>query len=348
MPLKNPVDPHSLRRVHARLLSAVVLGLVTLAAHAGLGLQRIITLPEIRGQLGGLALDRVHQRVFVAATGSGGLLAVDVHSGEIVDQVTGLERPRTVVYLPDNRLAVSDSSSGVIGLYDANTLNLQSSLIVGQRAGALCSDDAAGQLYFGYGRGSQHDIAVLNDRGKLRAQLPAPGIPRGLVLDPVTHRLYAGFSELNGVVVFDVARQSRIATWTLDAPAAATFPMALDEAGNRLFVGGRSGDQIAVIDTQTGRLLQNIPAPGDAATLDFDSEHRELYVPGGIGQLAVYKEDNRGLLHEVERIPTRHGARNGLLDPESGRYYLAVPAFAGKPAEVRVYLIVEPSGGEGS
>jgi DNA-binding beta-propeller fold protein YncE len=203
-------------------------------------------------------------------------------------------------------------------------------------------------LYFGYGRDLQHEIAVLDERGKLRAQLPAPGIPRGLVLDPLTHRLYAGFSELNTVVVFDVANESRIASWTLDAPAAATFPLALDQAGNRLFVAGRSGDQIAVIDSQTGRLLQNIAAPGDAATLAFDPAHRELYVPGGIGQLAVYKEDDRGLLHEVERIPTRHGARSGLLDPESGRYYLAVPAYAGKPAEVRVYLVVEPSAGVGS
>lgn len=321
---------------------------MTATAHADLGLQRIITLPGIRGQLGGLALDRAHQRVFVAATGSGGLLTVDLHDGRIIDQVSGLERPRTVVYLPDNRLAVSDSISGVIGFYDADTLDLQSSLIVGHRAGALCSDGATAQLYFGYGRGSQHDIAVLDNRGKLRAQLPAPGIPRGLVLDPLTHRLYAGFSELNAVVVFDVTNRNRIATWTLDTPAAATFPMALDEAGKRLFVAGRSGDQIGVIDSQTGRLLQNIAAPGDAATLAFDPAHRELYVPGGIGQLAVYKEDDRGLLHEVERIPTRHGARSGQLDPESGRYYLAVPAYAGKPAEIRVYLIVEPSAGTGA
>lgn len=329
------------------LLGGVLLGLLVSSAHAELGLQRVITLPGVQGQFGQLALDAAHQRLFVTVTGSSRLLAIDLEKDRISNQLTGLDTPSGVVYLPDGRVAVSGDSNGAISFYAAATFALRGSLIFGSEAGALELDPDSKQVYLGYGREQHGGIAVINDKGKPLDQMPVAGHPRGLAVDPLARRLYVGFPESNAVAVYDLADHMQIADWSLGAGDGATYPLALDGDGKHLFIGGRSGDEIAVLDTQSGKVLQTISAPGDVAVMSFDPHQRELYVPGGIGQLATYTEAADGLLHEIGRIPTRHGAHSGLLDAGSGRYYLAVPASAGKPAEIRVYLVIEPAAAQG-
>ncbi|HEX5340400.1 MAG TPA: hypothetical protein VFX47_05925 [Gammaproteobacteria bacterium] len=348
MIVKKPraVDCHSLVR-RGPLLWAALICLLAPAAHAGLGLHRIIVLPEVRGQFGRLALDTAHQRLFVPVTGSDSLLAVDLEKGVISNRLKGLNAPRDTVFLPDGQVAVSDGGNGAISFHDAATLQPRGTLIFGSDASALQLDPESGNLYLGYGRKQQSGIAVIGSDGKLRAQLPMPDHPQGLVLDTRAQRLYVSFAALNGIAVFDLTDGKLIANWSLGEMAGTNYPLALDADGKRLFVGGRRGDEIAVLDTQSGKLLQNIAAPGDTDALNFDARNHELYASGGIGQLAVYVESADGLLHELDRIATRRGARSGLLDAGSGHYYLAVPASAGKPAEIRIYLVInQPADGE--
>lgn len=344
MSINNPAGTTantSIRLRHGVSLLCALLCLTVFAAHADLALQRVITLPDVRGQFGQLALDPAGGRLFVAVTGSNRLLAVDLKQDRITGQVTGLDGPQGVIYLPDDWVAISGSGSGVISFYTATALALRGSLIFGADAGALCFDPDAKRLYFGYGREQRAGIAEIGTDGKPLAQLSVPDQPEGMVVDPSQHRLYAGFGELNSIAVFDLAAGKQLANWSLGEGENASYPLALDADGKRLFVGGRSGDEMAVLDTQSGKLLQNIAAPGEITTLSFDPHNRELYAPGGIGQLAIYSEGADGLLHVVGRMPTRRGAHSGVLDTDSGRYYLAVPASAGKPAEIRVYLVID-------
>jgi DNA-binding beta-propeller fold protein YncE len=323
------------------MLGAALLGLAVSAAHAELGLQRVITLPGVRGQFGQLALDTTHQRLFVTVTGSSRLLAIDLKKNVISNQLTGLDTPSGVVYLPDGRVAVTGDSNGAISFYTAATLALSGSLIFGSEAGAACFDPVSNQIYLGYGREQHGGVAVIGADGKPLTQLPTTGYPRGLVVDSLARRLYLGFSASNAIAVFDLTDNKQIADWSLGAGDGATYPLILDGDGKYLFIGGRSGDEIAVLDTRSGKVLQTISAPGDVAAMSFDPQHRELYVPGGIGQLAIYTETAGGLLHEIGRIPTRHGARSGLLDADTGHYYLALPATRAEPAAIQVYLVID-------
>ncbi|HEX6550429.1 MAG TPA: YncE family protein [Gammaproteobacteria bacterium] len=349
MPVKKSVqsDAHCRVRTARRALIPVAfsLWLAASSAYADLGLQRVISLPGVRGQIGGLALDNAHQHLFVAVTGGNRVLAIDLGQGKIINQITGLNGPGEVTYLPDGRLAINCRNSGTISFYDATTLNLNASVIFGDSAGALRFDPISKKLYFGYARTAQNGIAVVDNDGKPLTQLTVADKPQGLAVDATAGRLYVGFPDLNAITVFDLHDDKPLATWSLGSGDGASYPLELDGDGKRLFIGGRNGDEIAVLDTQTGKQLQAIAAPGDEKVLSFNARDRELYVPGGTGQLAIYREDAEGLLHEVGRILTRHGARNGLFDAESGRYYLAVPANQSGPAEIRVYLVVDRASG---
>lgn len=324
---------------------AFALSLAASSAYADLGLQRVISLPGVRGQIGGLTLDGAHQRLFVTLTGVNSVLAVDLGQGKVINQITGLNGPVDVTYLQDGRLAINCRNSGTVSFYDAVTRKLKGSLIFGNSAGALRFDPESKKLYFGYARKARNGIAVIGDDGKPLTQFTVADEPLGLAVDATAGRLYVGFPNLNAVTVFDLKDDKPIATWSLGSGDGASYPLELDGDGRRLFIGGRSGDEIAVLDTQTGKLLQAIAAPGDEKVLSFNAQDRELYVPGGTGQLAIYREDAGGLLHEVGQIRTRHGARSGLFDTETGRYYLAVPANQSGPAEIRVYQVVDQTSG---
>ncbi|HET7922093.1 MAG TPA: hypothetical protein VFM15_05005, partial [Gammaproteobacteria bacterium] len=254
-------------------------------------------------------------------------------------ETDALIEPRDVVFLPDGRVAVSSLGSGAISFYDARTLEPRGSLVFGSAAGALRFDADVARMYFAYGRERHGGIAILDTDGTLHAQVPLHDLPQGLLPAAAAHRLYASFAALNRIVVFDTATRERVADWSLGSTPGTNYPLALNADGTHLFVAGRQGDEITVLDTGTGRELQDIAAPGGVGSMQFDARTHELYVAAGVGELVVYEEDADGVLHERSRIATRRGARTGLLDTAAGRYYLALPAGKQGPAEIRVYRV---------
>ena|SRR5437667_11101408 len=66
--------------------------------------------------------------------------------------------------------------------------------------------------------------------------------------------------------------------------------MALDEDEHRLFVGCRKPAQVAVIDTNSGKIVAQLDCVGDTDDLFYDAALRRLYVSGGEGFLSVFQE----------------------------------------------------------
>src|SRR5690349_18240892 len=74
--------------------------------------------------------------------------------------------------------------------------------------------------------------------------------------------------------------------------AAANFPMALDEANHRLFIGCRKPAKLLVLDTTTGDTLASIDIVGDTDDLWYDAPARRLYITGGEGCITVIEQTN--------------------------------------------------------
>ena len=320
-----------------------VLGLVFLCspalASAGLGLHRVIPLPGVRGEFGGMALDKAHQRLFVSVTGRDALLAVDLGSGALTSEISDLDYPRSVAYLPaSRRIAISNYGSGELDFYDAVSLEPDGSITFGGEAGSLVNDDASGRIYFGYGKGHASGIGIVNGSGRPLMQLPLDSHPAGLVLDADSGRLYVNLPASREIAVFDVTNGRRLATWELGVRSGANHVIALDAAGNRLFVATRSPGRLLVLDARSGRVLQSLLAPGDVGSLSYNAVGRELYAADGVGKVVTYRDSRKARLVESGEIRTARGARTALFDPDSGRYFLAVPARRHGVAEIRVYL----------
>jgi hypothetical protein len=137
------------------------------------------------------------------------------------------------------------------------------------------------------------------------------------------------------IAVVDRAKAAVVASWPVEARD--NFPMALDGGHHRLFVATRKPAKLLVYDTESGRAVASLDAPGDADDVFYDSAKRRIYISGGEGAIGVFRQSDADRYEAIAKISTASGARTSLFVPDLGRLYLAVPHRGAQRAEIRVY-----------
>jgi len=140
----------------------------------------------------------------------------------------------------------------------------------------------------------------------------------------------------NLVVAISLSQMKVMNQWTRESPTA-NFPMALDPAGHRVFVGYRHPAKLLVLDGGTGKELGLSPMTGDADDLYYDAATQEVLISGGAGSISIFHEQGQQGFSEIAKIPTRSGARTSLLIPQLHLFVVAARAAAGKDAALLVY-----------
>ncbi len=189
-------------------------------------------------------------------------------------------------------------------------------------------------LYVGYGEGA---LGVADPRGgKVTGRIPLDAHPESFQLEKSGPRIFVNVPNAGHIAVID--RERRVVTdkWPVTG-AAANFPMALDEAGHRLFVGCRKPARVLVFDTRTGKATGQFDCAGDTDDLFYDEARKRLYVSGGEGVLDAFGAAG-GNFVLLKKIQTAPGARTSLFVPDLSRLFLAVPHRGNQRAEVRVYV----------
>lgn len=138
------------------------------------------------------------------------------------------------------------------------------------------------------------------------------------------------------IEVIDGIRRSVLGRWPVSEED--NFPMALDEANKRLFVGVWKPAQLLVIDTETGKQVAAGDIAGKTDDLFYDSARRRVYVLTSKQFLEVFEQRNADQYDRVARYPIPPGSQTGLFVSEWGKLFVAVPAQGEQNAEVRVYL----------
>jgi len=138
------------------------------------------------------------------------------------------------------------------------------------------------------------------------------------------------------IAVVDRNALKVIATWPVTS-AKANFPMALDEANHRMFVGCRRPAKVLVYDTTTGKEVASFDIVGDTDDLFYDVARKRLYVSGGEGYIDVFQQQDGNRFARLARVATAAGARTSLFVPDQNRLYLAVPHRGSQKAEIRIY-----------
>jgi DNA-binding beta-propeller fold protein YncE len=315
------------------LLSAVV----SMGQEVGpLLLEKEIALPGVEGRIDHFSVDVPGEHLFIAALENGSVEIVDTRQGKRTAEIKGLEEPQGVYYdSKTGRLYVATGGDGKLRIYDEKSLTVRETLEFGGDADNVRYDQQTGDIWVGYGNGG---IGIVSTTGKNVGSVALGTHPESFQFDKNGDRVYVNVPKQFSVAVIDKKKRAAVAKWGLGG-SFANYPMALDDADRRLFVGCRLPARLVVLDTTSGRVVTSMPTVGDADDVFYDSGRRLVYVIGGEGAVEVLRQRDSDHYERAGRITTAPGARTGLFVPAYNRIFVAAPHRGPHPARVLVYEV---------
>ena len=317
------------------LLAIGLLAAMCAEAAPPLELESSIALPGVKGRIDHLAADVKSHRLFVAALGNDTVEVVGTQRNQR-ETLRGFGQPQGVLYLAGpNRLFVANGQANRVDIVDAGTLSVVKRIEDMPDADNVRYDPVARKVLVGYGSGALRFIDPAT--GEQGSDIRLPGHPESFQVESGGTRAFVNVPEAHAVVVVDRQKGSVVARWPL-SNASANFPMALDEAGHRLFVGSRSPAVLLVYDTESGKEVARVETGGDADDIFYDARRKRIYVVCGEGRVDVIRQEADAYAVESS-VSSSPRARTGLFVPEEDRLYVAAPAAGSSPARVLVYRV---------
>ena len=311
-----------------------------IAAHAQektLKLKQTIPLPGVEDRIDHFALDASGERLFVCALGNNTVEVLDLRKGERIRSITGLGAPQGIVYIPElDRLFVANDKGGLCKIYDGKSFQTVGELNFKDDADNVRYDNAAKKIYVGFGSGG---IAIVNaPDGKQIGSVKLSAHPEAFELEKNGKRIFVNVPNSRHVAVIDREKGEVVTTWKTDL-AFGNFPMALDEANHRLFVGCRLPSKLVVLNTESGEVAAKIDISGDPDDLFYDSKRHRIYAICGAGKIDIIEQPDPNTYAASAKVNTADGARTGLFVSEGDTLFVAVPHRGSQKAEVRAYHV---------
>jgi hypothetical protein len=325
------------------LLREMTLLLAVLSAVSSMGqdvrpllLEKEIPLLGVEGRIDHFSVDVPGQRLFIAALENGSVEVLDTRQGERTREIKGLEEPQGVYYdSKAGRLYVATGGDGKLRVYDEKSLTVRETLEFGGDADNVRYDQHTGDIWVGYGNGG---IGIVNSTGQNVGLVAFGTHPESFQFEQNGDRVYVNVPKQLGITVVDRKKRAVVAKWGLGG-LFANYPMALDEANKRLFVGCRLPAKLVVLDTTSGRIVASLSTIGDADDIFYDGGRRVVYVIGGEGAVEVFRQRDPDHYEPDGRITTAPGARTGLFVPALNRLFVAAPHRGQQSARVLVYEV---------
>ena len=307
-----------------------------LAAETGrLQLKQTIPLPGVEGRIDHLDLDAANERLFVCALGNNTAEVLDLRKGERVHSISGLGSPQGLVYISElNRLFIANDKGGILKIYDAKSFRSVGELNLKDDADNVRHDEATKKIYVGFGSGG---IAIVNaPDGKQIGSIKLSAHPEAFELEKKGKRIFVNVPNSRHVAVIDRDKGEVVTTWKTDL-AFGNFPMALDEANHRLFIGCRVPSKLVVLSTDSGNVVAKVDISGDPDDVFYDSKRHRIYATCGAGKVDIIEQADANNYKPFAKIDTAEGARTALFVSERDTLFVAVPHRGSQQAEIRVY-----------
>src|SRR5438477_2101828 len=311
-----------------------------IAVHAeekALKLKQTIPLPGVEGRIDHFALDPSGERLFVCALGNNTVEVLDLRKGERIHSITGLGAPQGIAYIPElDRIFVANDKGGICRIYNGKSFEAVGELDFKDDADNVRYDSATKQIYVGFGGGG---IGVVSaPEGKQIGSIKLSAHPEAFELEKNGRRIFVNVPNSRHVAVIDRDKSEVVATWKTDL-AFANFPMALDEANHRLFVGCRLPSKLVVLNTESSDVVAKIDISGDPDDVFYDSKRHRIYAICGAGKIDIIEQTDPNTYRALTKIDTAEGARTGLFVTERDTLFVAVPHRGSQQAEIRAYRV---------
>jgi hypothetical protein len=335
-------------RTFALLFSFVVLtcGMAAAQEPPALTPKNPIPLTKVEGRMDHLSVDVKGQRLFATAFDNHTLEVIDLKTGRQVHTIPDLDEPQGAFYEPgSNRLFVACGGDGTVKIFDGATFQLLQTVTLDLDADNVRYDARSKHIVVGFGGekflagkvtrpGGGGALEVLDLMGKKIAEIPTDAHPESFQLEKTGTRVFVNVPDKQEVEIADLGKGTVLAHWKVSCTT--NFPMALDEAHHRLFVGCRIPARLAVFDTETGKIVASPTIVEHTDDLFFDASKGRIYILGE-GFIEAWQEKDPDRYERIGRYPTPADGRTGLFVPDLGELFETIPHHGQQGAEILVY-----------
>jgi DNA-binding beta-propeller fold protein YncE len=319
------------------VVAGLFLGATLTSRASAFRLAQTIALPNVDGRIDHMAIDAQGGRLFICALGNNSLEIIDLRKKARIHSITGLGTPQGVAYFPNrNRLYVANDKGGMCNIYDGESFSPLGTVDFKDDADNMRYDASTKRIYVGCGKGALGIIDA--ETNKSAGSIQLSGHPEAFALEKQGPRIFVNVPTSRQVAVVDRNQGKVLATWRVDT-ALANFPMALDEANHRLFIGCRLPSKLVVLNTDSGAVTATFPISGDADDVFYDEQRHRIYAICGGGSIDVIEQSNPDVYKTIEKIQTAPGARTGFFVPQLNGLFVAVPHRGNQVAEIRQYHV---------
>jgi DNA-binding beta-propeller fold protein YncE len=334
--------------VAAVLASAPSIPAWSAESAAPLRLLSSVDLSGIDGAFDHFGVDVKGGRLFLAAEEHHTVEVYDLQTGKAVHSIGGFDSPHSIVFAPDvNRLFIVDGGKGgSCEVLDGTTYAHIKTIKLADDADALVYDAPEHLLYVGNGGKEAHSktsfISVIDTTKSEKVSditVPSDNV-ESMAFQRSGPLLYVNMRDKAQVGVIDRRTHQFQKAWPLDEVAHNT-PMALDETNHRLFIAGRTPGVLAVLNTDTGKVITTLPAADGVDDLAFDTKTRRIYLAGGEGFVSVFHQIDADHYESIGKVSTGNRGKIGVLVPDLQRYYVATANKGTTPARIMIFQTQE-------
>jgi YVTN family beta-propeller protein len=242
------------------------------------------------------------------------------------------DTPGVHEFLPVHEFLRGFSSNGKeskASVVDLTTLKTVSKLDTGEGPDAMAYEPLHGEVYIFNHKGNSATV-IDAKTASVTATIPLGGSPEFAAADGAAHRVYCNLEDKSEVAVIDTAKHEVVARWPL-APGEGPSGIAFDLANHRLFAGCHN-KMMVMLDTNTGKVIANVPIGAGVDGCAFDDELQLAFASCGDGTTTIAKEEAPDKLSVVQTLKTERGARTMAIDPKTHRIYLPTAQFQPAPS----------------
>jgi DNA-binding beta-propeller fold protein YncE len=311
---------------------------------APLQLLDAVPLPGFSGDFDHFAMDEKGGRLFLAGEDHKTVEVFDLKTGRRLKSIAGFGTPHSIIYLPESdHILVADGDKGMLQILRGSDYAVVDHVDGLAGADSMRLDAPAQILYvvtggkdvpLDYSFLAAIDLKTNKKVSELRIE---SNHVEAFALESASSRLFVNITDKHAVAVVDRKAMKEIIRWPIGSEAD-NSPMAYDEVHHRLLIVCRKPGSLLVMDSDTGKVVAQLPAVERSDDIAFDAEKGRIYVPGGEGFTSVFQQKSADQYELLGKVKSEPGAKTCLLVPSLARLYVAVsPGQTKAPAKVLIY-----------
>lgn len=233
---------------------------------------------------------------------------------------------------------ISAGRANTVVVFDLKSLAVITRIATGENPDAILYEPTTHRVFTFNGR--SRNVSVIDTaKNAVIGTIDVDAKPEFAATDGAGH-VYVNLEDKSSIAAIDPVKLTVTAVWPLRGCEEPTG-LAIDVAHRRLF--SVCDKAMAVVDTETGRVVANVPIGSGIDAAAFDPATGLAFASGGDGTLSIVREVSPDKFTVVQTVKTRAGARTMTLDSRTHRVFLVTAKLGPRPAPTAAQPHPRPS-----